>query len=65
MRQSTATAIVLTGVTIGAVLYFAKIDKYKPDHTEEGADLRTYTYGDVDALLDSLSDDDDGFETDI
>ena len=65
MKQSTATALVITTVATCAVVYYSLIDKYKPDHTEEGADRRTYTYGDVDALLDSLSDDDDGFETDI
>lgn len=65
MKQSIATAIVLTTVTLGAVLYFARFSRYRPDYTEAGADLRTYTYNDVDALLDSLSEDDDDFEDDI
>lgn len=36
--------IFLAVVTLGAIIYYAKFDKFKPDHSEFGADYTSYSY---------------------
>ena len=35
--------IVVAVATIAAIIYYAKFDKYVPDHSEFGADRTTYS----------------------
>lgn len=35
--------IFLAVVTVAAIIYYAKFDKYEPDHSEFGADYTNYS----------------------
>ena len=35
--------VVLAAATLAAIIYYAKFDKYQPDHSEFGADYTNYS----------------------
>lgn len=51
--------IFLAVVTVAAIIYYAKYDKYQPDHSEFGADYTNYSLNGEPVDTDIFEDEED------
>lgn len=51
--------VVLAAATLAAIIYYAKFDKYQPDHSEFGADYTNYSLNGEPVDTDIFEDEED------